>query len=64
MIESWRASGDGVLVDTTSGTLEADRLVVCAGPWASDLLGDLALPLVIERHLQVWLRPSRRPSRV
>ena len=57
-IESWRPAGDGVLVDTTSGTLEADRLVVCAGPWASDLLGDLALPLVVERHLQVWLRPT------
>jgi sarcosine oxidase len=54
---SWSADGAGVAVRTQAGTYRADALVVCPGPWASRLLADLGLPLVVERHVQFWFAP-------
>jgi sarcosine oxidase len=56
---SWEATDDGVRVTTERATYEADRLVICAGPWARRLvpaLGDLARP---ERQVLAWLQPLR-----
>ena len=57
---SWEAdpSGEGVRVRTQRGTYEAGRLVVCAGPWASGLLGGLDLGLWVQRLVQFWFRPE------
>ena len=55
----WRATDDGVAVDTEAGIEEADRLVICAGAWARALvpsLRDLAVP---ERQVLAWLQPLR-----
>ena len=56
---SWRAStsGDGVTVTTAKGTYEASRLVIAPGAWAPELLGDMKLPLVVERHVLYWFDP-------
>jgi sarcosine oxidase len=58
-VERWhaRGGGEGVVVETSSGTIEAERVVICGGAWSRELLDGLALPLMVERHLQVWLRP-------
>ncbi|WP_041258941.1 N-methyl-L-tryptophan oxidase [Pseudofrankia inefficax] len=56
-VVSWSADGAGVAVRTAAGTYRADALVVCPGPWASRLLADLGLPLVVERHVQFWFAP-------
>ena len=56
-VSSWEAVGDGVRVTTERGTYEADRLVICAGAWARDLvpsLADLAMP---ERQVLAWIQP-------
>jgi sarcosine oxidase len=58
-VTGWRAGPDGVMVETETGTEEADRLVICAGAWARALvpsLHDLAVP---ERQVLAWLQPFR-----
>lgn len=55
---SWEATDDGVAVRTAGETITAQRLVVTAGAWASRLLPGVAVPLEVERQLQVWLRPA------
>lgn len=54
----WQATANHVEVTTTRQTLVADQLVVTAGPWASQLLQDIAVPLVVERNVQFWFRPT------
>ncbi len=50
----WQATGDGVVVETTTGTYRADRLVITAGAWAAGLLADLAIPLTVRRKHLHW----------
>jgi len=50
----WRAGADGIVLTTATGAWRVDRLVVTAGPWASRLLADLGLPLVVERVVMFW----------
>jgi sarcosine oxidase len=54
----WEATGSGVRVTTADGTYEAERLVVAPGAWAPQLLGDLELPLTVERQVMFWFRPD------
>jgi sarcosine oxidase len=54
----WTAiPGGGVRVSTAVGEYEADRLVVCPGAWAPQVLADLALPLTVERQVMYWFQP-------
>jgi sarcosine oxidase len=53
----WIPEGKGVRVTTASETYTADRLVLTGGPWNSELLPDLVLPLAIERQVVFWLEP-------
>jgi sarcosine oxidase len=55
-VQSWRAEGAGVVVQTDRGSYAADRLIVAAGPWASSLLTDLKIPLVVLRKPLYWFR--------
>jgi sarcosine oxidase len=55
----WSADGDGVKVETTQGTYRAARLVITAGPWAEELLRDLALPMQVERRVNGFFQPTR-----
>lgn len=61
-VQGWEPTADGVVVRTSAGPIAAERLVICAGAWASRLLGDVPLPLEVERQLQVWLRPAGGPA--
>ena len=54
----------GVRVTTDRGTHEADRLVIAIGPWTAESiegLPTLAIPLRVERQVQLWFAP-RDPS--
>jgi len=55
---SWEPTQSGVLVETASGTYEAERLVVSAGAWAPKLLAGLGLPLEVTRQLLFWFDPK------
>ncbi|MEV7866651.1 N-methyl-L-tryptophan oxidase [Streptomyces sp. NPDC088124] len=56
----WRRDGDGVRVETETGVLRADRLVVAAGPWTGELLPAFAGPLSVVRIVNVHLGSSRQ----
>jgi sarcosine oxidase len=53
-IRGWRAAGAGVIVETDRATYRADRLVVAAGAWAGQLLGELGIPLEVLRKPLFW----------
>src|SRR6185437_11664436 len=55
----WSAAGDGVRVGTEQGVYTASRLVITAGPWASELLRDLGLPLRVQRIVNVHFAPTQ-----
>lgn len=44
----------GVKVTTASGDYYADTLVITAGAWATRLLEDLHIPMVVERQVMHW----------
>jgi sarcosine oxidase len=58
-VSDWRADGSGVAVTTATGTYHADRLVLAAGPWSSELLADLELPLQVVRIVNAYFAPTR-----
>jgi sarcosine oxidase len=55
----WRATADSVSVRTRSGSYSAAKLVLAAGAWNTSLLGELNLPLEIERQSVFWLEPRQ-----
>ncbi|MBT2227861.1 FAD-dependent oxidoreductase [Nonomuraea sp. NEAU-A123] len=57
--QGWQADGDGVTVETDGGTVRADRLVVCAGPWTAELLPEFAGLLRVVRIVNVHIGASR-----
>lgn len=57
-VVGWSATGDGVELRTSSGSLHVDRVVLAAGAWTADLVPEWNLPLEVERQLMVWLRPA------
>jgi sarcosine oxidase len=56
-VTGWSAQGDRVTVTTAEETFTGDRLVLAAGAWASRVIADLGMPLVVERQVQMWFRP-------
>lgn len=55
----WGTAGGRVWVRTARARYEAGRLVICAGPWASKLVPELAELAVAERQVVAWLQPIR-----
>jgi sarcosine oxidase len=59
-VRSWEAAdAGGVRVTTERSTYEADRLVICAGPWAGQVVPRLAGLAKPERQVLAWLQPTR-----
>jgi sarcosine oxidase len=57
LVLDWRLVGDGVEVKTSRGTYTAERLVISAGAWTRDLLGEHSPPLALERQVLLWFDP-------
>jgi sarcosine oxidase len=57
-VTRWQATASGVRVTTAAGSYEADRLVVCPGSWAPQVLAELGIPLVVERQVMYWFQPA------
>lgn len=53
----WSSSGEGVNVRTTKENFEGGHLVMTAGPWASEILGNL-FPLRVTRQVMAWIAPQ------
>jgi sarcosine oxidase len=45
-------------VTTARAAYEAEHIVVCPGPWAPELLGDLEIPFEVERQVQFYFTPK------
>jgi sarcosine oxidase len=56
-VRGWEAFGGGVRVHTAEGAHTAERLIVCPGAWAPDLLSDLGVGFRVERQVQYWFQP-------
>jgi sarcosine oxidase len=49
----------GIHVDLADGTtVVGERLVICAGPWLRTVVAHLALPLRVQRNVQLWFEPT------
>jgi sarcosine oxidase len=59
-VKAWTSSVSGVTIETATGTHEAERLVVAAGPWLPGFRESLGVrvPVAIERQLSHWFEPS------
>jgi sarcosine oxidase len=53
---AWGSHGGRVEVRTASETYEAGHLVIAAGPWANEALGEF-LPLQVTRQVMAWIAP-------
>ena len=51
-------TGGGVRVTTENGMIEAGKVIVAAGAWASTLLPEDALPLHVTRQALIWVDPK------
>ncbi len=51
------STDDAVLIHTTREDIQARAVVVCAGPWISNLLPELEPWLKVTRQVQAWLAP-------
>ncbi|HJP59122.1 MAG TPA: N-methyl-L-tryptophan oxidase [Gemmatimonadaceae bacterium] len=56
-VTAWDARRDGVHVVTTAGEYVGKKLVLSAGSWTNSLLGELRLPLEVERQTVCWFEP-------
>jgi len=54
----WDVHGESVVVSTTLGKYRAARLIITAGPWASNWLSEFGLSLTLMRQVQCWFRPQ------
>jgi len=64
-VAAWEATAAEVVVQTGTSRYSADRLVITAGPWASQLLAGYGANLTIMRQLVFWFGASdERPFRL
>ena len=54
----WESTREGVRATTANGTFEAQKLVVAAGAWMSQLAPSLAAELSVERNVLLWFEPT------
>jgi sarcosine oxidase len=58
-VRGYRTEHGAIRVEFADGTsVETQRLAICAGPWLSGVTAELALPLVVQRNVQIWFTPS------
>jgi sarcosine oxidase len=55
----WQGTDSGILVQTARGAYQASRLVLTAGPWASQILGACGQSLRVMRQVVLWHDSAR-----
>lgn len=58
-VTGWFVDDYSAAVTTSDAAYTADRLILTAGPWASELLRPLNLPLQVVRIVNAYFEPSR-----
>jgi sarcosine oxidase len=62
-VHTWTVDGAGVRVNTSKGSYRAEQLIITAGAWLHRLVGDLRLPLMVERQVLFWFEAAEHPER-
>ena len=57
-VESWKASSQGVRLETTAGPVLGNQLVLTLGPWLQGLLGPRGNWFEVERQTLHWFTPK------
>jgi sarcosine oxidase len=52
-----QTAGGGIRVRTGRGSYSAEQLVICPGPWASQVLGSFGVPIAVQRAVMYWMDP-------
>ena len=63
-VERWVAGAEGVRVETDAGAYDADRLVLCAGPWITELFPGAGDLFAVHRQLMYWFGIRRGYERL
>jgi sarcosine oxidase len=56
-LQSWESRGNGLVVRTSRGTYQAQRLVLTAGAWTQRLVAQYKGTLQPERQVMIWMQP-------
>ena len=56
-LQGWENCGDGIVVRTSRGTYQAQRLVLTAGAWTHRLVTQYTGTLQPERQVMIWMQP-------
>lgn len=59
-VQEWSASAGGVTVATDARTFQAGQLVLCAGPWISELFPEGSDTFAVYRQLLFWFPTGDR----
>ncbi len=59
-VDSVDLSQDTPVLETSAGQYRCERLIISPGPWASEILEELALPLRVTRQQKFYFRPKHR----
>ena len=57
-VTGWTAADGSVEVRTERGRYQANRLVLCPGAWAPEVLAEYAFPITIQRQVVYWFSPD------
>jgi sarcosine oxidase len=55
----WKESGAGISVKTDKGTYNCAKLIITAGPWASQFIPQLSTKLSVTRQVIAWVNPKQ-----
>lgn len=59
-VDSIDLSQSSPVLETSAGQYRCERLIISPGPWASEILEELALPLRVTRQQKFYFRPEDR----
>jgi sarcosine oxidase len=57
VLHGWESRGDGIVVRTSRGVYQAQRLVLTAGAWTHRLVSQYTGTLQPERQVMIWMQP-------
>jgi len=57
LVTGWRRDGGVIRIATAARDISADRVLLSAGAWTSELAPPLGVPLIVERAVQFWFTP-------
>ncbi len=58
-VTGWQRRRASLVIDVDGRPeYEVDRIVVCAGPWTSEIFARLGLPITVQRNVQYWFTPQ------